>query len=149
MKSLGYQSVHSSENSNSQLLYATVKHTTKKEVVGCPREVRGEYVGALTAGAHFLCGQNFEQADKISVSASWALHFERPGIVANHRHESPLVDNQKFHFCRSAPVSPFIRSPSASALFYKPLLRSHSWWRPCRSPRCKKASICGEFPHAR
>lgn len=117
MKSLGYQSVHCSENSNSQLLYATVKHTTKKEVVGCPREVRGEYVGALTAGAHFLCGQNFEQADKISVSASWALHFERPGIVANHRHESPLVDNQKLRSCRFAPVPPLFGPPFASALF--------------------------------
>jgi hypothetical protein len=59
MKSLGYQSVHSSEKCDSQLLYATVKHTTKKEVVGCPREVRGRICRGLHRGRALLMWAKF------------------------------------------------------------------------------------------
>jgi hypothetical protein len=38
MKSLGYQSVHSSEKRDSQFLYALVNHTTKKEVWDVPEK---------------------------------------------------------------------------------------------------------------
>jgi hypothetical protein len=97
--------VHSSEKSDSQLPLCFRKSHNKERSVGCPREVRGECVRALTAGAHFLCGQNFEQADKISVSAIGPC-APRPGTFANHRRELPLVEDQKFHTCRTAPVSP-------------------------------------------
>jgi hypothetical protein len=117
MKSLGYQSVHSSEKSDSQFLCATGKHTTKKEDWDSPGESEGRCVRAFSAGAHFLCGQNFGNPIRLAASALAPAASNR-GTSRTTDANCPSFNARDFTFAANVSSFPVVSLPFVSVLFH-------------------------------